>query len=452
MLEKHSLTFYMILLHLLIIPIVPLKIDIGPLPLSAEVVLIPLLTLVFILELKEKRINMNNVNMKPFLILFSIFLVVQVISLSQAVALMPGIKEIIRYISYVILFYIVMKVKFAKKEYRVMAYTFLLSLTVIGVYGLLQYVFDFNLNKAGVYALAEAYGRVQSTMVNPNYWAGFINFVIPILLVLAVVYVKDKRKQIVLFSLFGIFVINQILTYTRSAWLIMALAIILTSLLIPKHFYKRLFTIHLIFASIILGVIVYNLPDVKERTTSAMFVIQSFIPFDVTGGEASDGDGELSDELKRNQSFTNKAVVSRTTLWKTGLVMYRENPGLGVGIGNYGERYKEYVTKYPELYVGHDRYSVHNSYLKVAAETGTVGLLSFMLIYLYYYFFMAKAFLHHKEDLLKKVLLIGLFVGSGTFFGQNLANNLIFIPQLNVLFWLISGLIFNFVHTSLKRA
>lgn len=450
--QKHSLTFYLVLLHLLMIPIVPLKLDIGPLPLSMEVVLIPLLTLAFIWELKKKRINMNNLNMKPFLILFSIFLVVQVISLSQAVALLPGVKEIIRYVSYVILFYIVMKVQFTKKQYREMAYVFLISLTAIGLYGILQYVFDFNLNKAGVYALAEAHGRVQSTMVNPNYWAGFINFVIPIMLVTAVVYVKDKPKQVLLFSLFGIFVINQIFTYTRSAWLIMAMAIILASLLIPKQFYRRLFTIHLIVASIILGIIVYNLPDVKERTTSAMFVIQSFLPFNLTGEAGNGGDGELSDELKRNQSFTNKAVVSRTTLWKTGLVMYRENPTLGVGIGNYGERYKEYVTKYPELYVGHDRYSVHNSYLKVAAETGTVGLLSFMLIYLYYYIFMAKQFFHHKEDLLKKVLLIGLFVGSGTFFGQNLANNLIFIPQLNVLFWLVSGLIFNFVHTSFKRA
>lgn len=128
--------------------------------------------------------------------------------------------------------------------------------------------------------------------------------------------------------------------------------------------------------------------------------------------------------------------------------MWRDHPVIGVGIGNYYERYKDTVAKYPELDIGHDRYSVHNSYLKVAAETGTIGLISFLLIYLYYYVQIGREYIRNRDELLKKILLIGLFIGSGTFLGQNLANNLIFIPQVNVLFWLVSGLLFNYVHSS----
>ncbi|MYL34267.1 O-antigen ligase family protein [Pontibacillus yanchengensis] len=449
---KHSLTFYLVLLHIIIMPLVPAKIYAGPLPISAEVILIPALTVVAIAEYMTGRIRLNSLGLKTFMTLFGIFFLIQVISLSQADSLLPGLKEIVRYVSYAILFYIVTKVKFSDREYKTMGITFVSILAVVGVWGIIQYAFDINLNKAGVYALEEAYGRVQSTMVNPNYWAGFINFILPILLLFAVVFFKDRKWQLIMFAVFGVYVINQIFTYTRSAWLIMAMAILLTSLLIPKQFYKKLFTIHLIGATLLLGVIVYSLPDVQERTTSAMYVVQSFIPSFSGGGNggATDGDGEVDEEKEKDKALSGKAVTSRTTLWKTGLVMYQENPTLGVGIGNYDVRYKEYVTKYPELYVGHDQYSVHNSYLKVAAETGTIGVLSFLAIYLYYFLFLGKQFLFRREDLAKKVLLIGLFVGTGTFMGQNLANNLIFIPQVNVIFWLVSGLIFNYVHSAGK--
>lgn len=446
---KHSLTYYLILLHLILIPLVPAKVYVGPIPVSAQVVLIPLLTLAVIIEYTRKRIEFNSLPIKTFAVLFGLFFIVQVISLTQAISILPGIKEMFRYLSYVFLFIIVTKIRFSKQEYYNFALTLAGTLAAAGLWGIASYAFDLNLNKAGVYALEEAYGRVHATMTNPNYWAGFVNFVIPMLLLFAVVRFKERKWQLLMYALFGIYVINQIFTYTRSAWLIMAMAIILTSLLIPKHFYKKMFTIHMIAATLLLGIIVYNLPDVQERTKSAMFVVQSFLP---EGAQSPDGGGDMDEEDKQNKSFTNKAVVSRTTLWKTGWVMYKENPVLGLGIGNYGERYKEYVTKYPELYVGHDEYSVHNSYLKVGAETGTIGLVSFLAIYLYYYFFLGKQFFRNREDLTKKLLLIGLLVGSGTYAGQNLANNLIFIPQLNALFWLISGLIFNYVHTASKEA
>lgn len=433
---------------IVIIPLVPFKGYIGPVPLSAEVFLIPLLTAVFLWEWVQGRIKLNDTPVNMFLYLFGIFLLVQLISLSQAVALLPAVKEIVRYISYVVLFYIVMKVRFTQMEYRHFAYTFLGTLTIAVVYGLFQFVFDFNLNKAGLYALDDAWGRVPSTMVNPNYWGGFINFVLPVILLVAVIYVKKKPWQLVFFGLFSMLVINQLLTYTRSAWVIMVLAIILTALMMPKMFFKKFLTVHLLIATLFLASIVYHLPDVENRAVSSLLVIQSFIPIQVIQPQGADQADGPAENLKENKEDTSKAVVSRTTLWKTGWYMWRDHPVIGVGIGNYYERYKDTVAKYPELDIGHDRYSVHNSYLKVAAETGTIGLISFLLIYLYYYVQIGREYIRNRDELLKKILLIGLFIGSGTFLGQNLANNLIFIPQVNVLFWLVSGLLFNYVHSS----
>lgn len=453
MTRNHSWTFYIVLLHLIIIPLFPFKAYIGPIPVSAEIFLIPLLTVVAFYEFITRRIELNEARSKWFFILLTAHFLAMVISLTQAVAIMPGLMEMARYLSYAFMFLIIFKVKFTKGEYKAFGFIFVAVIAFMGLYGLFQFAMDYNLNKAGLYALTEAWGRVPSTMINPNYYGGFVNIVIPGLLLLAVVYFKNRPTQIVFFILFGVFVLNQILTFTRSAWVIMALAILMTSLMMPKRFYKKLLKPHLIIASAVLVVAIFSMPDVQNRSISAVFVIQSFLPFEIistdvpgANGEDPDSDqGEDEPALKENKESTNRAVVSRTVLWKTGWVMYKENPVLGLGIGNYNERYIDYVTKYPELDVGHDLYSVHNSYLKVASETGTLGIVSFLAIYLYFYIFIIKQYFRNQNDTLRQVLLIGLFIGSGTYLGQNLANNLIFIPQLNIMFWLISALILSYV-------
>jgi putative inorganic carbon (hco3(-)) transporter len=52
---------------------------------------------------------------------------------------------------------------------------------------------------------------------------------------------------------------------------------------------------------------------------------------------------------------------------------------------------------------------------------------------------------------LSKVIVIGLIAGSATFMVQNLSNNLIFIPQLNTIFWLVSGLAIAFVYQNNEK-
>ncbi|MGM8215073.1 O-antigen ligase family protein [Bacillaceae bacterium W0354] len=445
--EKHTMTYYLVLLNLIIIPLFPWKTYIGPIPLAAEVVLIPLLVLGFLWDVKNKKIKLNDVPYKTFAILFGIFFIVQVISLTQAIDLMSGLMEIARYLSYAFLFLIVATVTFEKREYIHFGIAFLIAMAIATTYGALQYMFDWNLNKAGVYALSEAYGRVQSLTMNPNYWAGLINFIIPGVLLIVVVFLKNKWQQLAVITLFGLLVINQILTYTRSAWMIMFLAIIMVALFVPKKFFKNVVKLQILIPLIILAVVVFNLPDFQDRTKSAIYVAKSFMPdsFAEKLMPEGDGDGEETEEERWKRVTSEHALVSRTTLWKTGWTMYKENPTLGVGIGNYTANYKDVVTRHEELYVGHDSYSVHNSYLKVMAETGTFGIITFMLIYIYYYLYIGKLYLQTRKDLISQLLLIGLFIGSGTFMGQNLANNLVFIPQINVIFWLVSGLIFNYI-------
>jgi putative inorganic carbon (hco3(-)) transporter len=457
---QQPFTYYAVILSLFLVPLVSYKTYIGPLPLSAEVVMIPLLTIAAIIDYAQKRISLNDFNIKPIAAAFLLFFIIAVISLTQAASLAPAAMELARYLSYVVLFLIVVKVRFTREQYIHFAKAFGLSVLIIGIYGIVQYIFGISLNTAGLYALKEAKGRVDSTLVNPNYYASFLNFVIPILLLLAVVYFKDKKAQLLMFALYGIYVINLVLTYTRAAWVAMIGGFVLMVLLIPKDFIKNAVRPHILLSFIVLLTVVYFMPDVQSRTYSALYAMEKILirnlPGHITGADHSHGeDGgfftqEPEEEKAEDEATTSRAVVSRVTLWKTGWVMMKENPILGVGIGNYLVRYKDYVTKYPELYIGHDQYSVHNSYLKVGAETGFIGLAAFLAVYIIYYVYLLRLYFS-AANRLSKVVVIGLIAGSATFMVQNLSNNLIFIPQLNTIFWLVSGLAIAFVYQNKEK-
>ena len=203
------------------------------------------------------------------------------------------------------------------------------------------------------------------------------------------------------------------------------------------------------------------MPDVQSRTASAIYAVQKLIFPNAKAPETAQPDEDPEDmtpeerealeEEKQEEAISDTAVVSRVTLWKTGLYMYKDNPVIGVGMGNYYTRYKEFVTKYPALDIGHDAYSVHNSYIKVAAETGTVGILSFLSIYITYFIYLIRLYFKQNDEL-GKIIAAGIFVGSVTFMVQNLSNNLIFIPQLNIIFWLVGGLAIAFLHNNQQRS
>jgi len=75
----------------------------------------------------------------------------------------------------------------------------------------------------------------------------------------------------------------------------------------------------------------------------------------------------------------DETAGGRTHLWAAAIAAYRENPILGLGSGGIREAMPEYI--------GHDGLivslpitgrAVHNTYLVIAADTGTVGLLLYL--------------------------------------------------------------------------
>ena len=75
-----------------------------------------------------------------------------------------------------------------------------------------------------------------------------------------------------------------------------------------------------------------------------------------------------------NINDSNFAIIERLAHWQAAEGMARDNPRLGVGLGNYGAAYERYgLVNWPNA-LGH----AHMIYLNVLAETGVIGLTAYL--------------------------------------------------------------------------
>jgi len=72
------------------------------------------------------------------------------------------------------------------------------------------------------------------------------------------------------------------------------------------------------------------------------------------------------------------STAERLAHWIAGIRMYQAHPLLGVGIGNYPDAYPHY---YVTIFVN-SLGQAHNYYINIAAETGTIGLIAYLLFVL----------------------------------------------------------------------
>lgn len=76
----------------------------------------------------------------------------------------------------------------------------------------------------------------------------------------------------------------------------------------------------------------------------------------------------------------NNSNLARISLWKSSWNMIKDHPIVGVGLGQFGN---EYQTKYfLEKKFSHYNHC-HNNILKIWTETGTIGLIGFLIMSLY---------------------------------------------------------------------
>ena len=88
-------------------------------------------------------------------------------------------------------------------------------------------------------------------------------------------------------------------------------------------------------------------------------------------------------------------LIARLTLMKTGFQMIQAHPFIGIGLNNYSEAMMEYV---PLLLSGEWLHLVHNKYILIWAETGTLGLIIYLLFLISIYRNVMTYIRNQKEE------------------------------------------------------
>ena len=341
-----------------------------------------------ILLLKSYNIKNNKI-----LFLMILILLVMVFSITYSVEKKLAISETMRFLSYILLFFII-QIKCIENDKSVtkIISVYLLQISVVCILGIVQYFTLIGLSSDYINTLGGKV-RICATYDNPNAFGAYLLIAIfPIIVMLF--NEKSKKLKTTYFLIALLVTINIFLTGSRNALLAIALGIVLLIV-----FYDKKFSI----VGILLTIIGVCVPAINKR---------------------------ISDFANPEQN------IQRFKLWETAIHVIKEHFTFGVGNGNFVSVYDYYVNKFPELrYRNYSRYTTHNSFLKIQSELGIAGTLLFSILLIY---IIIRVYKLHKicDNSVIKSFYTGFLISIIVFYIMNLFDNLFFVPKVIYLFWI----------------
>jgi len=303
-----------------------------------------------------------------------------VLSLYNAASKELVVLELVRLAMLLIICYIIMN--FGKKEY-LSVFILTLSITVF-----LEFLLAFYQYKTGrlfgLYAFGETryeFGlgylqvRASGTFSHANGLAYFFEMTLPILL--AMVIVEDNAKLKLWYGLAFISgFIGLVITLSRGGWLAasISLPIVFLSLYI-KRLTEKKYILALFFGLIIVMILGYfTAPTV----------------------------------IKRIETYDYGAAGTRVPLNRAAFSIIKQFPVTGVGLNNFALVFRTYdTTGGSELFKAQGL--VHNLFLGVWTETGIIGIITFILIFVATFFIALR--LLYKVPYWYTGVLVGVSAG-----------------------------------------
>jgi O-antigen ligase len=292
------------------------------------------------------------------------------LSLLPATSLALALKEMAKWVEFLAVMLFVVNAVTYKQSQTVVA-----CLLLAGVAQAALGTYQFLTGAGPEFFALGRYVRAYGTFEQPNPYGGYLGLVAPLALALVLLSFQPDRNRWggdsdragipawLKWLALGSFVAVTIgigMSASRGAWLAFVAAFVAVNL--GQSHRGALVFVTLILLLALVGALggFRLLPaGITQRLTS-------FFPFvgvnDVRAIEVTDA---------------NYASLERLAFWRAALDMWRERPWLGIGFGNYQAIYPQFSLPKWRMALGH----AHNYYLNIAAETGLIGLLAYLLLW-----------------------------------------------------------------------
>jgi len=288
-----------------------------------------------------------------------------------------------------VLFFYFVQVFLNKQRIKIVLAVFLASAFLLSIDGIYQWAYGQDFIRGFELTYVEGrFSAVRATFPHFNNFAGFITVMF---LIASAMLVKMRNFWIkfILVLLLVLMAFNLVLTHSRAGFISLSLSSFLFVLFLSNKKYRVQVFLFLIF----LATILMSLPSAGKTLVG----------------------------------FILRADAGRIEIWKAAIFMFLDSPLLGKGLGNF----MKYITDY-----GLEPLYAHNCYLQILAESGLIGLISFL-------WFLKEVIGRgiRKIVIEKDPLFLGLFLGLLAYLLHAFFDTHLYSFKLSMLFWLIASFV-----------
>ena len=222
----------------------------------------------------------------------------------------------------------------------------------------------------------------------------------------------------------AIVLMGLILSYARAAWLSMMAAFGIWIIIRMKLRFKPLFITFLIVLSVIL-----------------IFQNQLLMYLERNDTESS---ANLTEHISSMSNISSDASnLERINRWSCAIRMFKDKPFLGWGPGTYMFNYGPYQLTADRTIISTnsaDGGNAHSEYLGPMAESGILGVITFLILISVVMYTAVHAYTRAKDKRLKTLVMSAL-LGLITYYIHGILNNFLDTDKLSVPFWGFTAII-----------
>ncbi len=282
----------------------------------------------------------------------------------------------------------------------------------------------YNHITVGLFVKKIAHGVMKPFFNDHTSYGAVLAMFIPVITGWLFIKKQNKSFEIINFFLLILFLFAVTFSYSRAAWI--SITAVLIIFIIIKLKINRYI---LIFSSV---------------TLVALFFMFQFQIIDNLKKNRQDSSADLE---KNVSSVTNIATdasnLERINRWNSAFKMFEERPVFGFGPGTYMFQYAPYQMSYDRTIISTDFGDVgnaHSEYIGPLAESGVLGLLTFLAIVITTLITGIKVYYRAKDKNLK-ILVISLLLGLITYYIHGFLNDFLNTDKASVPFWGFTAII-----------
>ena len=240
------------------------------------------------------------------------------------------------------------------------------------------------------------------------------------------------------------------LAFRKTSWIVKVIAslllVILTVALVLS--YTRAAWLSLVGAGLVYLIYLFRMSKSLVWTLVGIVCIITALNFSMISSKFERNTTDSSDDLNEHvASVTNVSTdasnLERINRWKCALRMFQERPLLGHGPGTYMFLYAPYQKPSEKTIIstnGGNRGNAHSEYLGPLAESGILGLATFLGLIISVIIVSIKTYQRIDERKVRGILRLA-FLGLITYYLHGFLNNFLDMDKASAPFWGFTAII-----------